>query len=156
MKLRTQTLWPSSQNDSSGRTSNLTQTLLPLVSEDGEHKTLQRHLTVDQNVYSICPGRYLAINSAWLAIASTLWAFRISKVLDSTGNEIEPTIAYRSGTVRCVDTYVFNTPIFILCHHRTFQSRSTLQMSFDSSYRTNTKNNRIYHGGCVNTIVSMF
>ncbi|KAF9022861.1 cytochrome P450 [Hymenopellis radicata] len=38
----------------------------------------------------ICPGRFLALNSAYIAIASLLWAFTIGKAIDEDGEEIVP------------------------------------------------------------------
>ncbi|KAK0473645.1 cytochrome P450 [Armillaria novae-zelandiae] len=38
----------------------------------------------------ICPGRYLAVNSAWIAIASILSTLTLSKAVDSDGQVIEP------------------------------------------------------------------
>ncbi|KAF9022856.1 cytochrome P450 [Hymenopellis radicata] len=38
----------------------------------------------------ICPGRFLALSSAYIAIASLLWAFTIGKAVDENGDEIVP------------------------------------------------------------------
>ncbi|KAF8917175.1 cytochrome P450 [Mucidula mucida] len=38
----------------------------------------------------ICPGRFLALSSAYTAIASLLWAFSIDKSIDENGEEIVP------------------------------------------------------------------
>ncbi|KIP08000.1 hypothetical protein PHLGIDRAFT_105055 [Phlebiopsis gigantea 11061_1 CR5-6] len=38
----------------------------------------------------ICPGRYFALDTIWLAIANVLAAFTIEKPLDEAGNVIEP------------------------------------------------------------------
>ncbi|KAK0447359.1 cytochrome P450 [Desarmillaria tabescens] len=38
----------------------------------------------------ICPGRYLAVNSAWIGIASILSTLTFSKAVDSDGQVIEP------------------------------------------------------------------
>lgn len=45
------------------------------------------------------PGRYLADNSVWIAMASILSAFSIEKALDADGNEIVPIPEYTKGTV---------------------------------------------------------
>ncbi|KAF9261871.1 cytochrome P450 [Marasmius fiardii PR-910] len=45
----------------------------------------------------ICPGRYLAINSVWLAITYLLANFTMSKEIDKDGEEIEPVVAYTEG-----------------------------------------------------------
>ncbi|KAF8917161.1 cytochrome P450 [Mucidula mucida] len=38
----------------------------------------------------ICPGRYLAMNSMFIAVASILWAFNLEKARDKDGNEVLP------------------------------------------------------------------
>ncbi|KAF9468079.1 cytochrome P450 [Collybia nuda] len=47
----------------------------------------------------ICPGRHFAMDAAWIAIASILACFKISKAVDENGNVIEPAIAYTDGLV---------------------------------------------------------
>ncbi|KAL0951327.1 hypothetical protein HGRIS_008032 [Hohenbuehelia grisea] len=47
----------------------------------------------------VCPGRHLAINSAWISIATILATFSITKAKDAMGREIEPTGEYSSGLV---------------------------------------------------------
>ncbi|KAF9560814.1 cytochrome P450 [Agrocybe pediades] len=47
----------------------------------------------------ICPGRYLASNSGWIAISSILATYDISKAKDEHGNTIEPLIEYADGLV---------------------------------------------------------
>ncbi|PPQ92712.1 hypothetical protein CVT25_014019 [Psilocybe cyanescens] len=47
-----------------------------------------------------CPGRYLALNSAWIAVASILSTYNVSKAIDNEGNVIEPLIEYEDGLVR--------------------------------------------------------
>ncbi|KAF8921827.1 cytochrome P450 [Mucidula mucida] len=48
----------------------------------------------------ICPGRYVAVNSAYIAIAGLLWAFTISTAKDENGNDIEvDDMAYEDGVV---------------------------------------------------------
>ena len=50
----------------------------------------------------ICPARYMARNALWIAIASILATFNISKARDEEGNEIEPADEYTSGFISCV------------------------------------------------------
>ncbi|KAF9261943.1 cytochrome P450 [Marasmius fiardii PR-910] len=50
----------------------------------------------------ICPGRYLAINSTWLAIAYLLANFTIAKEVDEDGKEIEPVVEYTEVFIRFV------------------------------------------------------
>ncbi|TFK41265.1 cytochrome P450 [Crucibulum laeve] len=47
----------------------------------------------------ICPGRHLAVNSAWIAIASILSTFEIRKPVDATGKEVDIPIEYTDGLV---------------------------------------------------------
>lgn len=47
----------------------------------------------------VCPGRYLAVNSVFLAFASILSTFSITKALDDTGIEITPTGEFTSGSI---------------------------------------------------------
>ncbi|KAF9261904.1 cytochrome P450 [Marasmius fiardii PR-910] len=47
----------------------------------------------------ICPGRYLAINSVWLAITYILANFTIAKEVDEDGKEIDPAIEYSHGLI---------------------------------------------------------
>ncbi|KAF9560815.1 cytochrome P450, partial [Agrocybe pediades] len=47
----------------------------------------------------ICPGRYLASNSSWIAIVSILAIYDISKAKDEQGNTIEPLIEFTDGLV---------------------------------------------------------
>ncbi|KAK0234561.1 cytochrome P450 [Armillaria nabsnona] len=49
----------------------------------------------------ICPARYMAYSSIWIAIASMLAVFDITKAVDEFGNTIEPTYAYASA-LACV------------------------------------------------------
>ncbi|KAJ7596171.1 cytochrome P450-like protein [Mycena floridula] len=49
--------------------------------------------------HRVCPGRHLASNSLWLAIASLLSTFSIEKALDSTGKEITPVVDCSDGVV---------------------------------------------------------
>ncbi|KAF9072507.1 cytochrome P450 [Rhodocollybia butyracea] len=49
----------------------------------------------------ICPGRFMAISSIWIAVASMLTVFDITKPIDKDGNVIEPTYEYISS-LACV------------------------------------------------------
>ncbi|KAJ6484172.1 cytochrome P450 [Mycena sanguinolenta] len=42
----------------------------------------------------ICPGRYMATASIWIAVASMLAAFDIKKAVDKDGKEVEPSFEY--------------------------------------------------------------
>ena len=47
----------------------------------------------------ICPGRYLAENSLFIAFCSILHVFNISKALDKEGREVLPEARWFSGVV---------------------------------------------------------
>ncbi|KAJ7492718.1 cytochrome P450 [Mycena latifolia] len=47
----------------------------------------------------ICPGRYLALNSAWIAIVSILKVYNIDKALDPDGKYVVPEVDFTMGTV---------------------------------------------------------
>ncbi|KAJ7036840.1 cytochrome P450 [Mycena alexandri] len=48
----------------------------------------------------MCPGRFLALDTIWIVIASTLYSYRICKALNSRGEEIEPRLEYTTGLIR--------------------------------------------------------
>ncbi|KAJ6553596.1 cytochrome P450 [Mycena vulgaris] len=48
----------------------------------------------------MCPGRFLALDTIWIVIASTLYSYRISKALDCRGEELEPRLEYTTGLIR--------------------------------------------------------
>ena len=52
----------------------------------------------------ICPGRYLAYESIWTAVACILAVFDISKAKDSSGNVITPEEDYEIGFAWCVQS----------------------------------------------------
>ncbi|KAF5375246.1 hypothetical protein D9758_000183 [Tetrapyrgos nigripes] len=45
----------------------------------------------------ICPGRWMAFDSIWIAVASILSVYRISKAVDENGKVIEPEVGYTSS-----------------------------------------------------------
>lgn len=47
----------------------------------------------------ICPGRFMARASVWIAVACMLATFDVSKAVDENGNPIEPKDEYTSGIV---------------------------------------------------------
>lgn len=47
----------------------------------------------------ICPGRHMALSSIWIAMASVLSTFTLSKSLDEEGKVIEPSGEYTTGLV---------------------------------------------------------
>lgn len=49
-----------------------------------------------------CPGRTMANTSLFIAIASVLATFKISKAVDGHGQVIEPSGKYTPGLLRCV------------------------------------------------------
>ncbi|KAF7368174.1 Cytochrome P450 [Mycena venus] len=56
----------------------------------------------------ICPGRYMATASIWIAVASMLAAFDIKKAVDEEGRVVEPSFEYSS-------TGVVSTPLPFKC-----------------------------------------
>ena len=52
--------------------------------------------------HRICPGRFLADDTVWLAIVRTLAAFNINKKRDAQGNIVEPIIRFVSSVTRSV------------------------------------------------------
>lgn len=58
--------------------------------------------------YRICPGRYMAFSSVWIAVASMVAAFDITKAVDDNGNVMEPCRDYLSGLVRSVKVELSN------------------------------------------------
>ncbi|KAF8463807.1 cytochrome P450 [Gautieria morchelliformis] len=59
----------------------------------------------------VCPGRALADAGMWLSIAVVLATFNIRKATDEHGKEIEPVVAFRSGTIcRAADFEYSITP----------------------------------------------
>jgi len=70
------------------------------VLEDGNIKN-PRINSFDTHVHcSQCPGRFFALDNAWLAIACLLATFNITKALDQDGKEIETNIEYTKDFVR--------------------------------------------------------
>ena len=53
----------------------------------------------------ICPGRFMAENSLWIAIAVILATCKISKVRDEDGNENTHKLEFHAGTIRCVVSF---------------------------------------------------
>lgn len=51
------------------------------------------------NIRRICPGRFMAYNAVWIAIASILATFDITKAIDENGHVIEPSHEYMSALV---------------------------------------------------------
>ncbi|KAJ7163889.1 cytochrome P450 [Mycena crocata] len=47
----------------------------------------------------MCPGRFLALDSIWIVIASTLSCYRIGKSLNDQGRETEPRVEYTTGLI---------------------------------------------------------
>ncbi|KAJ3516368.1 hypothetical protein NLJ89_g1159 [Agrocybe chaxingu] len=62
------------------------------------HPVTPMGATVTANT-CICPGRYLASNSAWIAIASILSLYTISKFVKEDGTVVEPPIEFTDGLV---------------------------------------------------------
>ena len=48
----------------------------------------------------ICPGKYLALRSLWIVIASVIAAFDISKIKGPDGREDEPKVDFYVGIIQ--------------------------------------------------------
>ena len=62
----------------------------------------------DQNnfVASTCAGKSMATDTIWIAIASVLSVYNITKAVDERGNVITPQVKLKLGTVRYVHASV--------------------------------------------------
>ena len=101
---------------------------MPLVSGDGVSRPSTNHTTALSwlNYYCrICPGRWLAIDTVWITIASVLAVYNIRKAVDEDGNPIEPTTEYTTGLIRYVPvlagTRVTYANIFYTSHPKPFK-----------------------------------
>ncbi|KAJ3808457.1 cytochrome P450 [Lentinula aff. lateritia] len=47
----------------------------------------------------VCPGKHMAFSAIWIAVASILSVFNISKALDADGDIIEPSMEYDTSTL---------------------------------------------------------
>ncbi|KAJ8468347.1 hypothetical protein ONZ45_g17274 [Pleurotus djamor] len=47
----------------------------------------------------VCPGRFLALDSIWMVIATVLSVYQITKASDAHGKAIEPEISYTPGLI---------------------------------------------------------
>lgn len=54
----------------------------------------------------ICPGRWLAADNIWVAVATVAAVFDVSKKLDKDGRPIEPSIEFSSTMLRCADCFL--------------------------------------------------
>ena len=72
---------------------NIDNLILPLRAHlglvDGMHLVLIVATTFANNGSRICPGRYLAVHSVWLAMAYTLTLYAVSPATDENGIKIE-------------------------------------------------------------------
>jgi hypothetical protein len=62
----------------------------------------------DQKIFmvSTCAGKSMALDTIWIAIASVLSVYKITKAVDDRGNVINPQIKLKPGTVRYVHANV--------------------------------------------------
>jgi hypothetical protein len=56
----------------------------------------------DNSVASACAGKSMALDTIWIAIASVLSVYNITKAVDERGNVITPRVKLQPGTVRYV------------------------------------------------------
>jgi len=62
---------------------------------------------------SACAGKSMALDTIWIAIASVLSAYNISKAVDSHGNVITPEVKLHPGVVRQVPQIVSKQCAFL-------------------------------------------
>jgi hypothetical protein len=69
---------------------------------------MTRSVMYDQNnsVASACAGKSMALDTIWIAIASVLSVYHITKAVDERGNFITPQVKLKPGTVRYVHASV--------------------------------------------------
>ncbi len=65
---------------------------------------LTRSFMSDENnfVASACAGKSMAMDTIWIAIASILSVYNITKAVDERGNVITPQVKLKPGTVQYV------------------------------------------------------
>ncbi|KAI0047423.1 cytochrome P450 [Auriscalpium vulgare] len=90
------------------------------IYEDPDRFEPERHLLQEDDSASdsfrmsfgfgrrICPGRYFAEDSIWLALASILQVFQISKLVDATGRPIDTHVTWTSGLVSNASPFTCN------------------------------------------------
>ena len=66
-----------------------------------------------------CPGRFMVDSSLWIAIASMIASFDITKAVDEFGNVVEPEIVYDNSVFTCVFPSIPTRPSVDNCLHRT-------------------------------------
>ncbi|RDB18406.1 hypothetical protein Hypma_000372 [Hypsizygus marmoreus] len=78
----------------------------------------------------ICPGRYMAFSAVWIAVASIVAAFDITKAVDENGEVIEPSHEYLSALV--------SMPLPFRCSikPRTAKAEALIQGTVDEEYYT--------------------
>jgi hypothetical protein len=48
----------------------------------------------------MCPGRWLAYDTIWIAVALVLSVYNITVAIDENGLPLQPTVEYTSGLLR--------------------------------------------------------
>lgn len=66
----------------------------------------------------VCPGRYVALNSVWLTLASILAVFDLELPVDEFGRKVKPSGEYTAGLIRCVPLFLEGE--FTLMHHSSY------------------------------------
>lgn len=86
----------------------------------------------------LCPGRFIALSSLWMTIASVLAAFRIERELDDEGKPIVPEANYLPGIARFV--HIAIPPIqYVLILLRLVGSRLRSKRGSKSGLRSSRK-----------------
>lgn len=66
---------------------------------------------------SACAGKSMALDTIWIAIASVLSVYNITKAVDEHGNVITPQVKLQPGTVRYVHTIIENDALTSVISH---------------------------------------
>jgi hypothetical protein len=67
---------------------------------------------VDRTLWlvSTCAGKIMALDTIWIAIASVLSVYNITKAIDDNGNVITPQVKLKPGTIWYAATVAEDTP----------------------------------------------
>ena len=57
---------------------------------------------------SVCPGRWLALDTIWITIASVLAVYNVSKPKDANGVVMEQPVEFTGVSIRCVSSSLDN------------------------------------------------
>ena len=74
---------------------------MDLVEGGNEQLPIYNVMETDLRKYTrLCPGRDVALSTLWIAAATILTTFNLSKSIDKDGKVIEPSCEYQSAILR--------------------------------------------------------